>query len=232
MVALHENRKRPLMRRAHVTAAVGGVLVALLAAGCGGGGSGTPPRPPAAPPAAPSGAAAATLSAEGIQLTWTDNSADETGFEIQWSMSAEGPFTHRGTVSANVTAYDDFGLGASGTYFYRVRATTAADASAWSGTASATTQDNPWNPPAEPAGVAAGGPLHLRDPDHLDRPVHGRDGVRDRARAERRRAFRAGRDREGERDAVRGRGPLPRDDVLLQGPRDERGRRVLLVERR
>ncbi len=144
------------MRRAHLPAAGVGVLVALLAGGCGGGGSGTTPRPPAAPPAAPSGAVAATLSAEGIQLTWTDNSADETGFEIQWSMTAEGPFTHRGTVSANVTAYDDFGLGASGTYFYRVRATTAADASAWSGTASATTQDDPWNPPTEPAGVAAG----------------------------------------------------------------------------
>ncbi len=141
------------MRRAHATAAAGGIVIALLATGCGGGTSSTPPPPPAV--VAPSGAAAVTLSASGIRLTWTDNSANETGFEIERATSSGGPFARVATPNVNVTGYDDFGLGASGTYFYRVRAMKGADASAWASSASATTQDDPLAPPASPSGILA-----------------------------------------------------------------------------
>src|SRR5512133_3758916 len=141
------------MRRSRVTAAAGGIVIALLATACGGGTSSTPPGPPAI--VAPSGAAAVALSASAVRLTWTDNSANETGFEIERATSSGGPFALVATPSVNVTGYDDFGLGASGTYFYRVRAMKGADASAWASIASATTQGDPLAPPASPSGVLA-----------------------------------------------------------------------------
>ena len=141
------------MRRSHATGTAGGIVIALLATACGGATSSTPPGPPAV--VAPSGAAAVALSASAVRLTWTDNSANETGFEIERATSSGGPFALVATPSVNVTGYDDFGLGASGTYFYRVRAMKGADASAWASIASATTQGDPLAPPAAPSGVLA-----------------------------------------------------------------------------
>jgi hypothetical protein len=91
-----------------------------------------------APPAAPSGLVATTISQSQIDLDWLDNSADETGFEIERSLDGAGfgPLT---SVGANVTSYPDIGLSAATTYFYRVRAVNGAGSSAFSNTASATT---------------------------------------------------------------------------------------------
>jgi hypothetical protein len=91
-----------------------------------------------APPAAPSGLTATTVSQSQIDLDWLDNSADETGFDIERSLdgTAFGPLTSVGT---NVTSFPDTGLSAATTYFYRVRAVNGAGSSAFSNTASATT---------------------------------------------------------------------------------------------
>lgn len=109
----------------------------------------TPVHPSA--PAAPTGLTATARSASGIALAWTDNSADETGFQIE--RSADGvTFVQAATVGANATSYVDSGLAASTTYAYRVRAYNSGGASAYSNTASATTLAAP---PAAPTGLSA-----------------------------------------------------------------------------
>jgi PA14 domain/Glycosyl hydrolase family 10/Fibronectin type III domain len=92
-------------------------------------------------PAAPSGVAAAVASSSQINVTWTDNSTNETGFEVDYSTSstfASGVTTL--TTGSNVTSRSVTGLAASTTYYFRVRATNATGDSANSNTANATTQ--------------------------------------------------------------------------------------------
>ncbi|WP_160710977.1 fibronectin type III domain-containing protein [Chitinophaga solisilvae] len=55
-------------------------------------------------------------------LSWTDNSNNETGFEIWRSDAANGTFTQVGTAAANATSYEDAGLAANSLWFYKVRA--------------------------------------------------------------------------------------------------------------
>ena len=89
--------------------------------------------------AAPSGLAATANSASQISLNWTDNSADETGFKVERSPDGSTAWTQIATPAANVTSYADTGRSAVTTYFYRVRATSAAGDSAYTSTVSATT---------------------------------------------------------------------------------------------
>jgi hypothetical protein len=98
----------------------------------------TPDAPAPAVPAAPSALVASAASASAINLNWTDNSTDETGFEVERSTDGVN-FTQVGTVGANVTSYAATGLAASTQYTFRVRATNAAGDSPSSNTASATT---------------------------------------------------------------------------------------------
>jgi hypothetical protein len=91
-----------------------------------------------APPAAPSNLTATAVSSTEIDLAWTDNSANETGFKIERSTNGTS-FTQIATVSANVGSYSNAGLTKNKTYYYRVRAYNAAGNSAYSNTASATT---------------------------------------------------------------------------------------------
>jgi len=55
------------------------------------------------PPAAPSAVSAAP-SPFGIDVFWTDNATDETGFRVERSATAAGPWTLAGTTGANVTS--------------------------------------------------------------------------------------------------------------------------------
>jgi hypothetical protein len=56
-----------------------------------------------------------------LRLTWTDNSDNEDGFEIQ-RRSADAGFVAVAVVATNTTAYADPNLAAGVTYCYRVRA--------------------------------------------------------------------------------------------------------------
>jgi serine protease AprX len=108
--------------------------------------SGVSSAPPA-PPASPTGLTANATSSSNIDLAWTDNSNNETGFEIE--RSADGVvFAPRATVGANVTTFADGGLSPSTTFYYRVNATNGGGDSGYSNVASATT-------------LAAGGPATL-----------------------------------------------------------------------
>src|SRR5688572_21898967 len=94
---------------------------------------------PQTPPAAPTGLTANAVSSRQIDLAWSDNSSNETGFEIERSTDGTN-FTPRATVGANVTTFQDTGLAGSTTYWYRVNATNGGGDSAYSNVASATTQ--------------------------------------------------------------------------------------------
>jgi hypothetical protein len=94
---------------------------------------------PPSVPAAPSSLVAAATSSSQINLGWTDNATNETGFKIERKTGIGGTWGLIATVGADVTAYSNTGLAAGTTYYYRLRATNAAGDSASSNEASATT---------------------------------------------------------------------------------------------
>ena len=108
--------------------------------------------PALALPAAPSNLVAVAFSPTQINLGWTDNATNETGFTLQRATNAT--FTAGGTnITLNAVdqiAYNNTGRQPNTTYYYRVRAFNADGVSAWSNTASATT---PPSIPAVPAGL-------------------------------------------------------------------------------
>ncbi|AXA36788.1 N-acetylmuramoyl-L-alanine amidase [Candidatus Sumerlaea chitinivorans] len=104
------------------------------------------------PPAAPSGLTATAVSQSQINLTWTDNSSNERNFIVARATTSGGPYTDIATLGVNVTSYSDTGLSPNTTYYYVVRASNSAGASANSSQASATTLPNP---PAAPSGLSA-----------------------------------------------------------------------------
>src|SRR6185312_1134528 len=76
-----------------------------------------------AAPAAPSDLGA-TASLEQVDLSWTDNSDNETGFEVWRSTTgASGTFALEATVGADVKSFGNTGLQDNAEYCYRVRAT-------------------------------------------------------------------------------------------------------------
>ncbi|HTI09475.1 MAG TPA: PA14 domain-containing protein [Puia sp.] len=73
-------------------------------------------------PAAPSSLTATAASAKKINLTWQDNSTNETGFQLFRSTSAAGPFVTIATVKPNRTSYGDSSLSPNTTYYYKIQA--------------------------------------------------------------------------------------------------------------
>ena len=101
-----------------------------------------------ATPSAPGGLTATAISSSQINLSWADNSSDEQGFVIARSMVSGGPYTDIGTVTANVTSFNNTGLAANMVYYYVVRATNSAGSSANSAQANATTFSSAPTPPS------------------------------------------------------------------------------------
>ena len=66
----------------------------------------------------------AVASIQDVQLSWIDQSADESGFKIQRRGAATGEWATVAEVGTNVVAYIHNGVSA-GTYWYRVLATNA-----------------------------------------------------------------------------------------------------------
>jgi fibronectin type 3 domain-containing protein len=91
-------------------------------------------------PNAPSVMAASTISSTRVDLTWQDNSNNETGFRVERSSNGNTSWTTIATLSSNTTSYSDTkGLFPGVTYYYRVRSYNAAGNSAYSNEVTAIT---------------------------------------------------------------------------------------------
>lgn len=96
--------------------------------------TGIPSATPGAPNA-PSGVAAAMqVPNTTVRVTWSDNSGDETGFNLYRSVNGGG-FVFHDSVGANVVQYDDTGLTLGNSYSYRVSAENGAGESDQAGPA-------------------------------------------------------------------------------------------------
>ncbi len=111
--------------------------------------------PPSNLPAAPSSLSGWAASPGEAVLAWIDNASNETAFRIERQVN--GSFQEVMTVGANVTSARVAGLAAGSTHFFRVRASNAAGASAYSNTATVITPDPYPTVPGAPAGLSAKG---------------------------------------------------------------------------
>jgi hypothetical protein len=107
-----------------------------------------------AAPAAPTNLAATAASTTRVNLTWTDNSNNETSFTIQRCTGVGcSNFTTIGGVGANLTAYSDLTVAANTTYSYRVAAFNGAGSSQFSNVSTVTTPNVAG--PAAPSNLTA-----------------------------------------------------------------------------
>ena len=104
------------------------LLLAVLLPACGDGS--TDP-----PPAAPSGLTIAGQTSGRVELSWTDESPDETGFTIEHSFDGGATWLTAGTVGVDVESFVDRGHHPLASVRYRVRATN--NFTGWSGVATA-----------------------------------------------------------------------------------------------
>lgn len=102
-------------------------------------------------PTAPSALTATANDATQVDLSWTDNSSNETSFVIE-RKTGSGEFVEIATVAAGVESYGDTTVSPNTIYQYRVYATNAAGNSA---TAIATSVTTPDVSPTAPSDLAA-----------------------------------------------------------------------------
>src|SRR5207245_6728406 len=87
-------------------------------------------------PTSPTNLSATAVSIGQINLAWTNNSNNQTGFKIERSPDGV-TFAQIATVGSNVTSYSDTGSSAGARYYYRVRATNGTGDSSYSNVANA-----------------------------------------------------------------------------------------------
>ena len=135
-------------------------------------------------PLAPTSLTANPTSKTQVALNWSDNSSDETGFEVRRATTQNGAYSLVQTVPASATSYTDQGLNGNATYYYKVRAVNAAGQSAYSNVAQVTTFQytvslnfNWYNPQGAPWNNTNVNPqqgdqfLNLKDDSGVDRGV-------------------------------------------------------------
>lgn len=93
---------------------------------------------PGGAPAAPTGLQARLIMPNQVDLAWSDNSGNETDFEIQ-RRGPTGDWTRIALVAANTTRFIDFAVSPNTAYAYRVQAQNDSGASAWSNELAVTT---------------------------------------------------------------------------------------------
>jgi len=106
------------------------------------------------PPKAPSGLIATSVSSSQIDLSWVDNSGNESRLEL-WRKTGGEIWGLVSELPADTTSYSDTGLKAETEYFYQIRACNRDGCSKFSETTSAITQPAPISPPEAPSGLSA-----------------------------------------------------------------------------
>lgn len=77
-------------------------------------------------PTPPSNIKIGVLSKTKVKITWTDNSTNETGFNIQRKVTGSNTFVNVASLSTNSTNFTDTGLNSALTYVYKVSAANSA----------------------------------------------------------------------------------------------------------
>lgn len=90
-------------------------------------------------PQTPTNLTASSETSSRIRLRWQDQSDNETRFIIERAKDTDANFVPVDSVGADTTEYLDINLTAQTTYFYRIKATNANGASAYSNTIGAST---------------------------------------------------------------------------------------------
>ena len=93
------------------------------------------------PPGAPTNLGATAISSSQINLAWTDNASNETGFKIERKTGAGGTYSQIATVGANVTTYSTPDLPRTRTTSIACARIIASGDSSYSNEANATTLD-------------------------------------------------------------------------------------------
>jgi len=88
---------------------------------------------------APSGLTATAVSSSSVDLSWQDNSGNETGFRVQRRQGDSDDWAPVGATPTNTTTFSDTGLLADTRYRYRVQAFNDTESSAYSNQAAVTT---------------------------------------------------------------------------------------------
>ena len=91
------------------------------------------------PPAAPNSLNAVAASTSQINLTWADNSTNETAFVVERSLDGTSGWTTIFTSTRNITSFVNTGLSPNTLYYYRVRAENPAGVSNYSAITSQST---------------------------------------------------------------------------------------------
>ncbi|GEM_PF-3420218 len=100
------------------------------------------------PPLSPSDLTASAASATQVELAWTDNAYNETGYLVERAPTATGVFSIVARLEGQSTSFHDRYLQPTIAYSYRVRAYNSADSSSYSNTAEATTPAGSGSPTA------------------------------------------------------------------------------------
>ena len=79
------------------------------------------------PPSAPSNLSATAVSANQINLSWTDNASDETAYRVERSLDGSTGWGEIASLTAGSTAYSDSDLACETAYYFRVRAYRSGD---------------------------------------------------------------------------------------------------------
>jgi len=104
----------------------------------------------------PTGLITTAINTTRIDLTWDDNSYNETGFKIERKTGIGGSYAEIDTVGANVTAYSDTTAVAENEYYYKVVAYNGAGDSSYTNESYASTVASQflyWNPADKHANV-------------------------------------------------------------------------------
>lgn len=113
------------------------------------------------PPAAPTNLLAAGTSTPEVDMTWTDNSSDESSFEVRRKGPQDADFWPIGNVPENVTGYTDTAVTGDQQYCYQVVASNANGNSEPSASSCAT-------PPAPELPSLPAAPMQLQADSFLD----------------------------------------------------------------
>jgi C1A family cysteine protease len=105
------------------------------------------------PPFPPSNLLVTALDCRQIEVTWLDNSDDETGFHVERGFDGIN-FLEIAVVGPGITSYRDTAVEENQAYFYRVRAGNPGGYSGYSNTGTASTPVCPGLPPAAPSDLA------------------------------------------------------------------------------